>query len=362
MFDIDLIAKDLFASIKAHVKKTIDPISSEINELKINFKNLSDHVAGIKLLQGEKGSDGKDGVNGADGADGLQGEKGSDGKDGIDGKDGKDGVDGKDGKDGKDGIDGKDGKDGENGLNGKDGADGKDGKDGKDGVDGKDGKDGINGEDGEDGKDGIDGAEGAQGEKGIDGLDGKEGLQGEKGLDGKNGEDGKDALQIEILDVIDETKSYPRNTYAHHKGGLIRSYRATDPIYEEIEKSGWHVIVNGIDSIEIVSLDDNMFELSIKTTKKTINKSVEIPVMVYKGVWKEGTYTKNETTTYAGSLWVCTVKETQTKPSESESDWKLAVKKGRDGRDGLKGEKGERGAEGRAGKDLTQMDFNGQKY
>lgn len=41
--------------------------------------------------------------------------------------------------------------------------------------------------------------------------------------DGKDGVDGKDALQIEIQPSIDFEKSYPRGTFAVHKGGVIRS-------------------------------------------------------------------------------------------------------------------------------------------
>ncbi len=286
-------------------------------------------------------------------------------------------VDGKDGKDGKDGVDGKDGKDAEpfeqsyveeivkHVLSEMD----------LPIVQGIDGKDGVNGKDGEPADenkilrllyDNIKNSPSILKEIASyvslpDVINGKDGVDGK---DGKDGTNGKDSLEIEILDLIDSDKQYSRNTYANYNGGLVRSFKLTEPLSKALglEKSGWHVIVNGIKSSDAELKDDNTIVFKTEFTNgELIEKEMNIPYMVYRGVWQDGLYTKNETTTWSGSLWICTTKETNTKPGEG-SDWQLAVKKGRDGRDGLKGDKGDRGAQGRDGKDLTQMDFNGRKF
>src|SRR5437899_3328308 len=61
------------------------------------------------------------------------------------------------------------------------------------------------------------------------GADGTNGVDGKDGVDGIDGIDGRDALGIEIVE-IEETRSYPRGTYAAWRGGLIRSIRRTSPL------------------------------------------------------------------------------------------------------------------------------------
>ena len=58
------------------------------------------------------------------------------------------------------------------------------------------------------------------------------------------------------------------------------------------------------------------------------------PVMLYKGVFKDGqTYECGDTVTWAGSLWHCDA-PTGDKPGEGAKSWTLCAKKGRDGKDG----------------------------
>jgi hypothetical protein len=165
---------------------------------------------------------------------GEKGEPGVSGKDGLSGKDGVDGKDGAPGKDGRDGIDGKDGavgEKGEPGINGKDGAPGLDGKPG---------------ERGEKGVDGLNGKDGAVGSDGKDGRDGRDGKDGAAGVRGEKGDPGRDALAIDILPTIDETKSYPRGTFAEYRGGTIRAIRNTDPITGDLASAGWSIAARGV--------------------------------------------------------------------------------------------------------------------
>ena len=102
----------------------------------------------------------------------------------------------------------------------------------RDGIDGKDGQPGLNGPVGE------------KGEKGDKGDSGERGPTGDRGEPGR---DGRDVLELDILESIEEGKTYTRGTFARHAGGLLRAYRKTDPIGERgLEAAGWQVVVNGI--------------------------------------------------------------------------------------------------------------------
>lgn len=131
---------------------------------------------------------------------------------------------------------------------------------------------------------GRDGAPGKDGEKGIDGKDGRDGRDAIDGKDGRDGRDGKDGIASR-----DELNA------------LVNA---------EVEKR----------------LSD--------TVQKAVDAAIgALPLMLYKGVWSEGTgYREGNTVTFGGSGWVCMKSDTQEKPGTG-SDWTLAIKKGRDGRD-----------------------------
>ncbi len=245
------------------------------------------------------------------------------------------------------------------GKDGRDGIDGKDGAPGEPGKPGEKGADGVPGERGQDGKDGMPGPKGEDGKPGEKGADGKDGRDGRDGKDGRDGEPGKDAADIQPIADIDPAKSYPRGTWAQHKGGLWVSRAATEGM------SGWDCVVSGIDGITAeLGKDARTLTVRIATSGgKSLELSASLPTMIYRGIWREGEqYAQGDTVTRGGSAWVLTAEAQKAKPGEDGSGWQLAVKKGTDGRDGLKGEKGERGGEGRAGRDLTQMTLDGKRY
>lgn len=148
----------------------------------------------------------------------------------------------------------------------------------------------------------------------------------------KHGEDGRDALDLEILQEINEDKSYPRNTYAKHNGGLFRSFEKTHGL------RGWECIVDGVTDIELEQQDERTFLLSSKfASGKTNQKAFSVPVLIYRGVFKPGEYKTGDTATWGGSLWYCN-EDTSDKPGEVGSKgWTLAAKRGRDGKDGKNG-------------------------
>jgi hypothetical protein len=173
-------------------------------------------------------------------------------------------------------------------------------------------------------------------------------------------------VQVDVLDGIEPTKRYQRGTFAAYRGGIVRSFRGTDPLpeYGELERSGWHVVVRGLADIGFEMADD-MRTVTIRhamTDGSVISKSLAVPTMIYRGVWKdEEAYTRGDSVTRGGSVWVLTGEQSG-KPGEEASGWTLSVKKGTDGRDGVRGEKGERGGDGRPGKDATQLGPNGGKW
>ncbi|WP_277971755.1 phage gp6-like head-tail connector protein [Pantoea agglomerans] len=143
------------------------------------------------------------------------------------------------------------------------------------------------------------------------------------------GKDGRDALSLELLPCIDESKTYPRGTWATHNGGLWRAHEKTYGM------RGWECVVDGVSGID-VSLDEQRCFSVIVNRASGLNetRSFAMPVMLYRGVFKAETeYLPGDTVTWGGSLWHCDAK-TLDKPGETGSaGWTLAAKRGRDGRD-----------------------------
>jgi hypothetical protein len=141
-------------------------------------------------------------------------------------------------------------------------------------------------------------------------------------------EDGRDAIDLEILPSIDESKQYPRGTYAAHRGGLWKSFERTHGM------RGWECIVDGVDGVTVTQ--DSVREFSVTLSKSSGAESVlkaSLPAMIYKGVWRPCAAEPGDTFTFGGSMWHCD-KATESKPGES-SDWTLATKRGRDGNDAV---------------------------
>lgn len=195
------------------------------------------------------------------------------------------------------------------------------GEKGDPGQDGQMGPVGPQGEPGEKGEKGDPGERGAEGPEGVAGRDGRDGLPGVPGTAGMAGLDGKDGR-------------------------------------------------NGIDGKDGAGFDDWIVEYDGKRTftfgcgsgDKVKKFSFVVPFMLDAGVYKASErYERGDAVTYAGSLFIAQ-EDTDKRPEEPNSGWRLSVKRGRDGKDGKPGERGEKGAEGRPGRDLTQMTFSGAKY
>jgi hypothetical protein len=149
-------------------------------------------------------------------------------------------------------------------------------------------------------------------------------------MDGPIGKDGRDAMQIDVLDGIDEQRSYPRNTYATFRGGLVRSFRATDPLPHDgsLERSGWHVVTRGLDDISI-GLDDDMRTVKIKmacTDGRLVEETFTVPAMIHRGVYEHNSHHKQgDAVTWGGSIWIAKC-DTDEPPKGPSDHWQLAVK------------------------------------
>lgn len=245
-------------------------------------------------------------------------------------------------------------------VNGSPGHPGKDGRDGADGKDGesitaddiapmismiiadelakipapKDGRDGQDGRDGADGKEGVtiddiapmisaviadelakipppkDGRDGQPGRDGAPGRDGKDGERGPPGVDGKNGRDGVDGA--------------------------------------------------GFDSWAVEYDNERAITIKCGSGEREKQFQLMLPLVIDRGVYKAGSaYQKGDGVTYAGSFFIAQY-DTSEKPETS--DWRLAIKRGRDGKDGKDGASGAAGPEGKPGRDLTQIGPDGRKW
>lgn len=141
-------------------------------------------------------------------------------------------------------------------------------------------------------------------------------------------EHGRDALDLEILPAIDETKQYPRGTYAAHRGGLWKSYERTHG------PRGWECIVDGIDGVTVTQ--DSVREFSIALSKSSGGEVVQkfaLPIQIYKGVYRDDeVYEAHDNVTWAGSQWTSNKAANTDKPGSSDG-WTLVVKAGRPGKD-----------------------------
>lgn len=165
----------------------------------------------------------------------------------------------------------------------------------------------VRGEKGEAGPQGLPGRDGRDGAPGPAGPSGRDGRD---GVDGKDGAPGADGFGFDDLDLV----------YDGQRTVTFRFARG-----------------------------DRVKEFPVKF----------VGMMLDREVWREGEYEAGDVVSYGGSMFVARRNTTQ-KPEGS--DWRLAVKRGRDGKDGAKGERGPQGLPGKDGRDLTQMGPDGRKW
>lgn len=113
---------------------------------------------------------------------------------------------------------------------------------------------------------------------------------------------------------------------------------------------------DGIGWDDIAFSEDEHGRTIIKAMKGEHVKQARIFSIVDRGVWRSGeSYLKGDGVTWAGSFWIAQA-ETTDKPGEGQTQWRLAVKSGRDGKAGANGKDG---APGRDGRDLLTKPHGG---
>lgn len=96
---------------------------------------------------------------------------------------------------------------------------------------------------------------------------------------------------------------------------------------------------DGRDALALESFDMSIAEdgrtvtVKLQAGETLIEKSVKIPAVIDRGVYSsEGSYEKGDGTTYGGCYWIAQKDAPEGVPGGS-TDWRMAVKKGRDGKD-----------------------------
>lgn len=89
-----------------------------------------------------------------------------------------------------------------------------------------------------------------------------------------------------------------------------------------------------LDAFDVALKEDGRtIEMSFVAGENTVTRTLQLPTLIYRGVYAEGrTYEVGDVTTWGGSSWAC-VERTEERPGERAAGWTLAVKRGRDGKD-----------------------------
>lgn len=340
-FDGKALGEQIVSFVRAFVSKHVDDLKDRIDGIEAAVKAIPAPLKGDPGDRGEPGQIGERGMAGDIGPQGPQGERGEKGLDGAEGPQGIQGEKGDPGPQGEKGDPGEPGPQGptgETGLRGEKGDPGDRGEPGPAGEKGMDGAPGPMGPAGERGEKGDAGTNGKDAyelavEKGFSGtelqwlesLRGKDGESGigKDGRDGRDGKDGRDAVEINILPMLEDGKSYPSGTYARHKGGLVKT-----------TATGYDVIINGVDSEAEVMLEDGrtIERTTTYTDGTTFVRRHKFATLMHRGTWAQRTYDRGDCVMRDNSSWCCMAESTETMPGTSK-DWQLIARKGDRGKD-----------------------------
>lgn len=144
--------------------------------------------------------------------------------------------------------------------------------------------------------------------------------------DGKDGEDGKSV-------TLEDVRTYLDAELATWALGFER--RAQDVLARAIDKIP--APKDGKDGLPVeefeVVLEGRALTLTIGRGELRKSHTLRIPALLDAGVFRDGaTYEQGDGVTFGGSYWIAQKDAPEGKPGLS-SDWRLAVKKGRDGKD-----------------------------
>lgn len=90
-----------------------------------------------------------------------------------------------------------------------------------------------------------------------------------------------------------------------------------------------------LENFDLTLADDGRtVTVKMQAGETVIEKSVKIAAVIDSGIFKhEGAYAKGDGVSYGGSFWIAKCDSPHGVPGSGETDWRCAVKKGRDGKD-----------------------------
>lgn len=222
------------------------------------------------------------------------------------------------------------GEKGEPGVNGKDGAPGADGRDGEPGPQGEPGLAGEKGDPGVDGKDGMPGKDGRDG---VDGKDGAPGKDGEPGPSGEPGPAGKSFTIDEARGVIEQCFAGWALDFEKRAHDLLQKAVDRMPVAKDGRDGRDGRDGFSLEDFDVVEGDAGRYVMRFQRGDYIVEREIKLPVFIDRGIFKDGeTYVAGNGVTFGGSFWIAQKDNPQGKPGAG-TDWRLAVKKGRDGRD-----------------------------
>ncbi|MFC7399583.1 hypothetical protein ACFQU1_20430 [Chelatococcus sp. GCM10030263] len=227
---------------------------------------------------------------------------------------------------------------GEKGDRGEQGVPGLPGEPGEPGLKGDPGDPGPPGEKGEPGAIGPQGDKGDKGDKGDPGESGAPGPAGEKGDPGEPGRDGEPGIDgndgVGLAGALINQRGELVVTLSDGSMKELGPVVGRDGAPGEKGQDGRDGLDGlGFDDLEMTYDGERSFAFRFVRGEQAKEFAFDVPVMIYRGVFKEGeAYKRGDTVTWGGSLWHCDG-ETADKPGEGQKGWHLAVKRGRDGKD-----------------------------
>jgi len=170
---------------------------------------------------------------------------------------------------------------------------------------------------------------------------------GENGRPGADGAPGRDGASITLDDVRPmleaELAKWALDFERRAQGVLERAVeRIPAPPAGKDGRDGVDG-KNGRDGLalrhlSVEQVDERTMTLTLRDDERVEHVHLAFPVVIDRGVYREGDslYEKGDGVSFGGSFWIAQKDAPDGKPGMS-SDWRLAVKKGRDGKDGRNG-------------------------
>lgn len=176
------------------------------------------------------------------------------------------------------------------------------------------------------------------GEKGDPGADGQPGKDGVDGIPGKDGPS-LDEVVTHAAKAVDGKFADWVLGYERMANERVQKFLETIPKPADGKDGRDAFSLEDID-LEIAE-DGRTVKLAFQRGDERIEKTIRTSAMVYQNVFDEAQqYAKNDSVTWAGSLWISTKENPEGKPGTNDN-WKLISKRGRDGKEGPRGPAGE---------------------